>query len=159
MSSVALVVMELGSEWPGWFGGSADVVAFSQGGEKLLGRTQEALGALRSGRQDIAVAVFACNEDPEADPGGYRAQIAEALLSAVRDAPSGRLILTASDRAPARVRFELLSLAGALTESLRGTTATVSLRFIESAPDEPSRTRPFVRALAGSSGAVTSDLQ
>ncbi|MGA7121759.1 MAG: hypothetical protein WBY94_16755 [Polyangiaceae bacterium] len=158
MSTVALVVMELGSEWPGWFGGCADVVAFSQGGEKLLRRTEEALGALRRGRQDISVAVFACNEHPEADLGGYRAQIAQALLSAVRGAPSGRLILTASDRAPARVRFELLSLAGALSENLRGTTATVSLRFIESAREETSRARSLARALPGSPVEASRDL-
>jgi hypothetical protein len=150
MSKVALVVMEIGSEWPGWFGDCADVVAFSQGGQQLLRRTEETLDALRSGRQDVGVAVLACNSDPDADIGGYRVQIAGKLLSAVTGTASGQLIVTASDRASARVRHELLSLAGLLSENLGGTTATVSLRFIGSSPAEERSSRRLPRSNSSS---------
>jgi hypothetical protein len=43
----------------------------------------------------------------------------------------GKLVLTAPGRASMRQRCELLSLAGELSQRLRGATATVSLRFGE----------------------------
>jgi hypothetical protein len=131
MAMVSLVVMEPGSEWPGHVGGYANLVAFSQGGEKLLQRTHEKLDALRRRQQDVRVAVLACNGEMEGDAEGYRAQVAHTLLAAVTSTTFGRLVLSASGRASLRLREELLSLTGTLSEQIQGTTATVSLRFTE----------------------------
>lgn len=131
MAMVSLVVMEPGSEWPGHVGDCADLVAFSQDGEKLLRQTKEKLDALRRAQHDVRVAVLACNERTDGDGDGQRAQVARTLLDAVSGATFGRLVLSASERASFRLRQELLSLTGALTEQLRGTTATVLLRFVE----------------------------
>src|SRR5258708_1219087 len=130
MATVSLVVMESGSEWPGHVGDSANLVAFSQVGDKLLRRTQEKLDALRRGQQDVKVAVLACNGQTDGDADGCRAQVARTLLAAVSGTTFGRLVLSASGSSSLRLRQELLSLTGALSEQLQGTTATVSLRFI-----------------------------
>ncbi len=131
MSMVSLVVMEPGSEWPGHIGQQSNLVAFSQTGEKLLRRTREELDALRRDQQSIRVAVLACNGEPDGEADGYRAQVARALLGAVMGTTFGRLVLSASGGASPRVRRELLALTGALSEELRGSAATVSLRFIQ----------------------------
>jgi hypothetical protein len=131
MTKVSLVVMESGSAWPGHIGDSSNVVAFSQNGEKLLRRTQEKLDALRRGQQDVRVAVLACNGQTDGEADGCRAQVARTLLAAVRGTTFGRLVLSASSSASLRLRHELVSLAGALSEELEGTTATVSLRFVD----------------------------
>jgi hypothetical protein len=130
-TTVSLVVMEPGSEWPRHIGHRSNLVAFSQRGEKLLQRTREELHTLRRGQQNVRVAVLACNGETGGEAGGYRAQIARTLLAAVTGTTFGRLVLSASDGVSLGVRQELLALAGALSEQLRGTTATVSLRFTE----------------------------
>jgi hypothetical protein len=122
MAVVSLVVMELGSEWPGHVGDAANLVAFSQDGEKLLRRTHEKLDALRRSQHDVRVAVLACNEQMDGEGPCYRAQVAHALLGAVSGTSFGRLVLSASGRASLRLRQELLSLAGMLSEQLRGTS-------------------------------------
>jgi hypothetical protein len=131
MPMVSLIVMEPGSEWPGHVGDHSNLVAFSQKGEKMLQRTQERLDTLRRGQQSVRVAVLACNEEAEGSAGGCRAKIARTLLAAVKDTTFGRLVLSAKGGASHRLRQELLALAGTLSDELRGTTATVSLRFPE----------------------------
>lgn len=131
MAMVSLVVMESGSEWPGHVGDSADLVAFSQNGEKLLQRTEEKLDALRRSHQDIRLAVLACNAESDGETHAYRARVARTLLAAVSATTFGRLVLTASRSASLPLRQELFSLTGALSEQLRGTTATVLLRFTD----------------------------
>jgi glutamate racemase len=108
-----------------------DVVAFGSGGEDLLQRTQEKIGALLRRKQDVRVAVLACNTASGGAAVGRRAQLARTLLGAVTSTGRGRMILSASGHASHRLRVELLALAGALTEELRGTTATVTLWFTE----------------------------
>lgn len=131
MTMVSLVVMEPGSEWPGHMGDSVDLIAFSMGGEALVHKTQEKVDALKRDRQDVRVAVLACNGEADVQTGTCRAKVARTLLAAVSRATFGRLVLTASSRVPMRVRNELFLLAGTLSENLRGTTATVSLKFTE----------------------------
>jgi hypothetical protein len=106
---VSLVVMEPGSEW------------------------QDELDILRRGQQSVRVAVLACNGDTDAEVERYRAKIARTLMTAVTGTTFGRLVLSASRGASLPVRQELLALAGTLTDQLRGTSATVSLRFTEGA--------------------------
>jgi hypothetical protein len=128
MAMVSLVVMEPGSEWPRHVGDAANLVAFSQDGERLLLKTREKLEALRRDKQDVRVAVLACNNtETGGTADGCRARVAGTLLAAVSGTTFGRLVLSASDRASLRLRQELLSLTGSLSMQLRGTTATVSL--------------------------------
>jgi hypothetical protein len=129
MPMVSLVVMEPGSEWPGHLGDHSNVVAFTQKREKLLQRTQEELDTLRRSQQSVRVAVLACNGATDGGDDGYRAQIARTLLAAVKDTSFGRLVLSGGESP--RLRQELFALAGTLSEQLRGTTATMSLRFSE----------------------------
>jgi glutamate racemase len=84
MAMVSLVVMEPGSEWPGHVGDAANLVAFSQDGERLLQKTKEKLEALRRDKQDVRVAVLACNTETGGTADGCRAQVAGTLLAAVR---------------------------------------------------------------------------
>jgi hypothetical protein len=77
------------------------------------------------------VAVLACNEETGGEADSCRAQIARTLLTAVMGTTFGRLVLSAGGGASLRVREALVALAGALSEQLGGTSATVSLRFAE----------------------------
>lgn len=58
--------------------------------------------------------------------------------------PYGRLVLTCAERASMQSRRELLGLAGALSDRLAGTSATVSMRFgagaaaVRKVPSEPA---------------------
>ena len=132
METTAIVVMEPGSDWPGQIGYSMNVVASCDGGEDMFRRTQEKLGALHGSKTGVRVAVLACNSATDGAALVRRAQVARALLGAVTFSTCGRLILGASERASHQLRQELLALAEALNDEVRGTTATVSLRFAES---------------------------
>ena len=139
MTTTALVVREPGSDWPGQIGDSTSVVAFSRGGDDLVRRTEEKLDALRRRKQSVRVAVLACNSAAGGAAVGRRAKLAGMLLGAVSSTTCGRLILSASGGASHEVRQELLALAGALTEELRATSATVSLWFTEALPGHAVR--------------------
>ena len=128
--STTMIVMEPGSDWPGPVGECTDLVAFSQGCEDLVQRTQEKLGVLQRSKKAVRVAVLACNA-LTGDASRRRAELARTLLGAIASATCGRLILSASGHASPRLMSELLALSEALTLELRGTTATVSLRFLE----------------------------
>jgi hypothetical protein len=134
METTALVVMEPGGDWPGQIGNSMNVVASSDGGEDLLRRTQEKLGALHRSKKAVRVAVLACNAATDGAAADRRAQLARTLLAAVTVSTCGRLLLWASGHAPDPFRQALFALAKALTEEARGTTVTVSLRFTEALP-------------------------
>jgi hypothetical protein len=127
--TVTLIVMEPGGAWPGHVGGSEDIVAVSYAKEALLERTRERLYALRRGGKEVRLAVLACNEASDGDAVMRRSEVAHELLAAVSATGFGRLILSSGDPAPMPLRRELLSLAGALSQRLRGTTTTVSVRF------------------------------
>jgi hypothetical protein len=131
MTTTAMIVMEPGGDWPGQIGDSTNLVAFSQGGEDLLRKTQEKVDALRRGKQAVRVAVLACNPAAGGATALRRAQLARMLLGLVTSTTCGRLVLSASGRASRQLREELLRLAGELTEELRGATATISLRFAD----------------------------
>jgi hypothetical protein len=132
MTTSVLVVMESGSDWPGQIGDSTIVVGFGSGDdEELCQRTHEKLEALSRGKQLVRVALLACNASAGGSAADLRARLARMLLRAVTGATCGRLILSVSGQACLRLREELFALAGALSQELRGTTATVSLRFTD----------------------------
>jgi hypothetical protein len=137
MAVVTLIVMEPGSEWPGYVEDSESVVAVAHGDEGLLARTRRRLDAMRQERQqDLRVAVLACNTASDVTSVARRTEIAHELLTAVTEVGSGKLVLAASDRITMQQRCELLSLAGELSQRLRGGTATVSVRFGETSRRE-----------------------
>ena len=135
MTPTTMIVMEPGSDWPGQIGDCANLVAFTHGGDDLLRRTQEKLCVLDRSNQAVRVAVLACNASTGDAPAGQRAQLARMLLGAVVGTTCGRLILSAGGRAPRPLVRELLALAEVLAHDVRGTTATVSLRFNEGYAD------------------------
>ncbi len=131
MTGVALVVMEPGSEWPGHIGVSETLVALKPG-QDTVRCTRERVAALHRQRQEVQVAVLACNDATDSVTADRRIAVGRELLAAIKRAFHGRLVLTASaGRASLRLRQHLLSLAETLTDELRGTSATVTLRFTE----------------------------
>jgi hypothetical protein len=134
MGTVSLIVMEQGSEWPGRVGDSENVVAVGHDGKGALQRTRWSVDSLRRHGHQVRVAVLACNEATDASSVACRAELAHELLAAVAAGGFGRLVLTATDHASMKLRGELLSLAGTLSDRLRGTSATISVKF--GAPDE-----------------------
>ena len=151
MGVVSLIVMEPGSVWPGHVRDSENVVAVGHREEGLVQRTHLTLTALRQRGQQVRVAVLACNEAVDEASIASRALLARELLTAVSTTRFGRLVLSAADRTSMQVRRELLSLAGALTHSLRG--ASVQVTFNTNGSREDSGTgrhrRPRAAARAG----------
>jgi hypothetical protein len=133
MTTTGMIVMERGSDWPGPIGDVTNLVAFSQGCDELLRKTQEKLEALQRSKQQVRVAILACNSATDDAAARRRAELARILLVAVASATCGRLILCTGGPASRRQVEALLALAEALAEEFRGTTATVSLRFTEGA--------------------------
>ena len=134
MTGVAFVVMEPGSEWPGHVGVSETLVALKPR-EDAVRCTRERLAALHRQREEVQVAVLACNDATDAESVDRRVAVGRELLASVTRAWHGRLVLTASaGRTSWRVRQHMLSLAEALTNHVRGTSATVTLRFHETEP-------------------------
>ena len=132
MNGVALVVMEPGSEWPGDVGMSETLVAMKPG-QDTVRRTRERLAALHRQREHVQVAVLACNDATDAETTDRRIAVGRALLASISRAWHGRLLVIApAGRASSLLRQHLLSLAETLTDELRGTSATVTLRFTAS---------------------------
>ncbi len=74
-------------------------------------------------------AVLSCSDDGSLRAVEGRVPLARALLASVLRDDGGRLDLVARASAPMRTKQSLFALAGALTESLAGTSASVSARF------------------------------
>lgn len=126
---MSLIVMEPGSVWPGHVRDSENVVTIGQhddGG--LLPRTRHRIDLIERHGQRVRTAVLACNASVDVASNACRAGVALALLDAVAAARFGRLVLTAADRTPLRLRYELQSLASALSVSRRDTSVWV--RFV-----------------------------
>ena len=125
MAVVSLIVMEPGSEWPGHVGVSENVVAIGHHDERLLERTRQRLDSLRQRGDHVRVAVLACNEATDDASVASRKEVAQELASAVAATRFGRLVLSAAERASVQLRHGLISLAGALSNELRGTSVWV----------------------------------
>jgi hypothetical protein len=129
MAMISLVVMEQGSQWPGQVRDSGDVVAVGSGQDGLLQRTRQELDLLRRRGQQVRIAVLACNGVADVGSVAHRAELVDELLTAVSAVAFGRLVLSTADGASMHLRRELLLLAGALSQRLRGTSTTVSVKF------------------------------
>jgi hypothetical protein len=130
MANVSIIVMEKGSEWPGQVGECQSLLAVGACDEhETLQRTRERLEWLRHHDHQVRVAVLACSEATDPASAARRAAVAHELFGVVRATVSGRLVLAGTDHASMQARRELLGLAGALSDRLGGTSATVSVRF------------------------------
>lgn len=148
MTTTAMIVMEPGSVWPGHVGDVTSLVAFCEEGDELLRRTEAALHTLERGKRAVRVAVLACNAAADGQAASLRLSLARRLLGAVSGTTCGRLVVSASVTASRDLREALLVLVGALTEELRGTTTTVSLRFDGSPRRANLRPAAEARAMA-----------
>jgi hypothetical protein len=129
--SIALVVMEPGSAWPGHVGDEETLVVL-RSDRDMVASARERLATLERARQHVRVAVLACNGAIDHASGIRRAGVAGDLLAAVSRVQSGRLVLTAPPAPASRHLCQhLLWLVGTLTDRLRGTSATVTLRLTD----------------------------
>jgi len=129
MATVSVIVTESGSQWPGPVEDSENVVIVGYDTDDVIQRTRHRVDALQRQGRCVRVAVLACSEATDFAAVARRAVVAHELLKAVRVVHSGHLVLACSDDVSMDLRCELVSLAGALSDSLRGTSATVSVRF------------------------------
>lgn len=129
MEKVSLIVVEQGSEWPGHVEDCENVLVVGCDEEGLLQRTRQGLDSLRRRGHYLRVAVLACNEATDTASAAHRAEVANELLTALSAVGFGRHLLTARDRASMQLRRELLSLSDALHKRLKGSSATVSVKF------------------------------
>ena len=134
MDSFVLVVMEHTSAWPaGVRSGSAGCIALRQEPHEsladLLRRTCSHLRAIDLAGGTVHQAVLSCSDDPSLRATEDRVPLARALLASVLREDEGHLDLVARSSASARTKQSLVALAGALTASLVGTSASVSARF------------------------------
>ena len=124
--SVTLVVLEQGSEWPE-FAEHGSVLALVDDGEPQ--HLTHRIGALQR-RQNVRVAVLACNETTGNDASSHRWLTARTLLETVAREGAGHLVVTAPTTSSAHFKQELLSIADSLRGVLAKTSASVSLRLV-----------------------------
>jgi hypothetical protein len=129
MAMVSLVVMEPGSRWPGDTWNPGNVVAIGPAPDGLVRRTRQELDSLRRHGQRVGVAVLACNGASDLASTVRRAELVDELLTAVAAVASGHLVLAAADDVSTQLRREMLSLAEASSQKLRGRSITVSVKF------------------------------
>jgi hypothetical protein len=130
MASVALVVVESGSDWPPFVRGAAhDVVALSQTTVDLdSGALQRACARAQHLRTAVRLAVLACGGEVDDASIHRRALTSGRLLAAVAHATGGQLVLSARDGASAALRLGLIELASTLSNTTIANLATVSVR-------------------------------
>ena len=130
MAMVSLVVMEQGSRWPGDTWNPGSVVAIGPDQDGLVRRTRQKLDSLRRHGQHVGIAVLACSSASDVASTVRRAELVSELLGAVASVAFGRLVLTAAEDVPMQLRREIMSLAEASTQKLRGRSNTVSVKFV-----------------------------
>jgi hypothetical protein len=135
MRPSALVVLEPGGEWPSSvIRADVDVIAVvephSEEGS-LTRAVQERVARL--GRP-VALAVLACNAEANDAATGRRVAITRALLKTVLDTERGHLVINAAGRSTSALRHQLIGLTETLSEGLRGSSSSVTLRFGGASP-------------------------
>jgi hypothetical protein len=129
MASVSLVVMERGSDWPALLESSWEVVAIPCDDDGVRLGTRHGLASVHSRGDHIETAFLACSTATDRASISRRKELGADLLSAVAGARLGRIVLHAGSDSSQGLQQELLSLAQVLSQALRGTSATVCVRF------------------------------
>jgi hypothetical protein len=131
MASIALVVVETGSDWPEFVRGAADeVVALSQPTERTrMGAALErACGRAERSCTVVRLAVLACNADVDDESIRRRTVTASRLVEAVVRTAGGHFVLSARNHPSADLQHGLIHLAATLRNAGRETLASVSVR-------------------------------
>jgi len=130
MTSIALVVVEAGSDWPAFVRGAADeVVALSQAIEEADGGALErACGRAEHSCTTVRLAVLACNADVDDESIRRRTVTASRLVEAVVRTAGGHFVLSARNHPSAALQLGLIRLAATLRNAGRETLASVSVR-------------------------------
>jgi hypothetical protein len=131
MASIALVVVEPGSDWPAFVSGVAhDIVGLSQASGEPNGVTvQRACDRAKRSRAVVLLSVLACNADVDDESVHLRAFTASRLLTAVAHTDGGQLVLSGSSFASASLRLGLIGLAATLSNAVPENLASVSVRI------------------------------
>jgi hypothetical protein len=106
---------------------TAVVHADGESRDALLRRVIERIA--RAVRQGLRLVVLACNGESGDESMWRRGTLARVLLAAVMGVEGGQLVLSASELVPSSVRHELLGVTSTLSESLAGSSVSVSVRF------------------------------
>jgi hypothetical protein len=130
MASIALIVVEAGSNWPAFVRGAADeVVALSQAAEDADGSTlQRVCDRAAHSCTRVRLAVLACNADVDDESIHWRNVTASRLVEAVVRTAGGHFVLSAGSHASAAVQLGLVRLAATFDDAGRETLASVSVR-------------------------------
>ncbi len=136
MQSMAVVVMESGSNWPQQVNRlDADVVVFGHADDEpkdaLVRRVRR---RVELGGNGIELAVLACNNDRTDEAMDRRGTIARALLDGIKRAPRGHLVFSARKGASPGLQQQLLSLTAMILEGMISSSASVSVRFESDGP-------------------------
>jgi hypothetical protein len=131
MTSIVLVVVEPGSDWPAFVCGAAhDVIGLSQAsGEPNGVMVQRVCDRAEHSRAVVRLAVLACNADVDDESIHRRAFTASRLLTAVARTDGGQLILSGGSFASAALRLGLIGMAATLSNAVQENLASVSVRI------------------------------
>lgn len=137
MADCVLIVMELGSEWPGWLSecsgnGPRRVVAVQEEGEALASfteRAQDRTARLLADDGELCLAIVACNDRTDPFAMATRLGVGRSLASAMAGSGGGRLLFTTNQRSGLRVRRCLSSLATDMTDAWERMGVSASVRF------------------------------
>jgi len=140
---ISIVVLEAGAAWPRWLGEyqrrapNSVVVAQSaeETSEAVAVRVQRRMSEVSHGEETIHVALLISNGSTDDETLGARKLICSSMLKSMVLKAQGELVLAADVRASDDIRHNLLSLAGALCDEVRGTEVAVRVRFESSRPE------------------------
>jgi hypothetical protein len=145
---VLLVAVERGAALPVWVGRCQDrvsdvVLLISNSDESAAAMTKriEQRAHLLTGsdhQRGVAVLVVDISQ-LTADATRARREIADCLLAYLTHVGEGVLLLLAEESATLESRSELLSMAGALAQKVRGTRISISLHFGKASEAEPPK--------------------
>lgn len=145
-TGVLLVAVERGAALPAWVGRCQDRVSdvvllvsnSDECAEALTRRIEQRAHLLSDSDHQRGLAVLVVDiTHPSAEAALARREIADCLLTYLTRVGEGVLLLLAEETASLESRSELLSMAGALAQEVRGTKISISLHFGKASETEP----------------------
>jgi hypothetical protein len=139
--SMSIVVLEAGAAWPSWLSeyqrlAPSSVVIAQASGEPVASfqtrvQTRVAEACSRSDAAFVRVGVLVAAHDPQQVRAKLRLRVARALADAMTTdgAHERELVLAGDSEDLNQSQHELLALAGALCDELRGKRINVRVRF------------------------------
>lgn len=145
-AGVLLIAVERGAALPTWVGRCPDRVSdvfvlvsnSDEPAEALQKRLEQRLHLLSESDYQRGLAVLVVGNGFASTAAELsRRNIADRLLSYLAEIGQGMLLLLADENASLDTRSQLLSMAGALAQEVRGTRISISLRFGAQGECEP----------------------